>query len=102
MGSCRICLIEVNNNLGVACSLPLLNNMVIFTDNTRIRKSREGIIEFLLLNHPLDCPICDQGGECDLQDILYFLDQIEVAFMKNLNVLFWIIYMWTFYKNSND
>jgi NADH-quinone oxidoreductase subunit G len=68
-GNCRICIIEVNNGLAVSCVLPLLDDMVIYTENKRIKKAREGILEFLLVNHPLDCPICDQGGECDLQDI---------------------------------
>jgi len=48
----------------------LLDNMKIYTKNKRIKKARESVLEFLLINHPLDCPICDQGGECDLQDIL--------------------------------
>jgi len=68
-GNCRICLVEVNKALGISCALPLLNNMVIYTNNYRVKHSREGVLEFLLVNHPLDCPICDQGGECDLQDI---------------------------------
>ena len=69
-GNCRICLVEANNALVVSCALPLVDNMRIFTNNTRVKKAREGVMEFLLVNHPLDCPICDQGGECDLQDIL--------------------------------
>ncbi len=69
-GNCRICLVEVNNALGVSCALPFLDNMRIFTNNKRVRQARESVMEFLLVNHPLDCPICDQGGECDLQDIL--------------------------------
>ena len=64
-----MCIVEVNGSLGIACALPLLNGMRIFTDTKRVRNSREGILQFLLVNHPLDCPICDQGGECDLQDI---------------------------------
>jgi NADH dehydrogenase/NADH:ubiquinone oxidoreductase subunit G len=68
-GNCRICLVEANNVLVVSCALPLIDNMRIFTDNKRVKKARESVMEFLLVNHPLDCPICDQGGECDLQDI---------------------------------
>jgi NADH dehydrogenase (ubiquinone) Fe-S protein 1 len=68
-GNCRICLVEVNSVIGVSCAMPLVNDMVIYTNNKRVKESREGILEFLLINHPLDCPICDQGGECDLQDI---------------------------------
>src|SRR5699024_8936189 len=62
-GNCRICLVEVNGSLGVSCSLPLMDGMHIYTDNFRVRKAREGVLQFLLVNHPLDCPICDQGGE---------------------------------------
>lgn len=49
--------------------MPLLPGMVIKTDTPLVKKAREGVMEFLLINHPLDCPICDQGGECDLQDL---------------------------------
>jgi len=68
-GNCRMCLVEANGALVVACAMPIINDMVIFTDSKRVRMAREGVLEFLLINHPLDCPICDQGGECDLQDI---------------------------------
>merc|ERR1712146_23107 len=51
-----------------ACAYPIASNMRIFTNSPLIQKARENILEFLLINHPLDCPICDQGGECDLQD----------------------------------
>jgi NADH dehydrogenase/NADH:ubiquinone oxidoreductase subunit G len=68
-GNCRICLVQANNNIVVSCAIPLAENMNIYTHNQRVVHSREGILEFLLVNHPLDCPICDQGGECDLQDI---------------------------------
>ena len=68
-GNCRMCIVQVNNNLGVSCALNLMNNMIIFSNTLRVKEARESILEFLLINHPLDCPICDQGGECDLQDI---------------------------------
>jgi len=72
-GNCRMCLVQVNNKLVASCSFPIEKGMLIFTKNKRIRQVRENILEFLLINHPLDCPICDQGGECDLQDItLYY------------------------------
>jgi NADH dehydrogenase/NADH:ubiquinone oxidoreductase subunit G len=64
-----MCLVELNNLLVPSCAINLNNNMIIFTKNKRINLARESILEFLLVNHPLDCPICDQGGECDLQDI---------------------------------
>lgn len=69
-GSCRMCLVEVERNpkLVASCSFPVANGMVVHTDSERISKSREYVTEMLLANHPLDCPVCDQGGECDLQD----------------------------------
>ena len=69
-GNCRICLVEVLKSPKpvVACAIPVAKGIVIFTDTPLVRKARESVLEFLLLNHPLDCPICDQGGECDLQD----------------------------------
>ena len=68
-GNRRICIVQINNNLGVSCSINIADNMVIYTNNKRVNEAREAVLEFLLINHPLDCPICDQGGECDLQDI---------------------------------
>ena len=69
-GNCRMCLVEVDKmpKLQASCAVPVLPNMVIRTNTFAVRKAREGVLEFLLINHPLDCPICDQGGECDLQD----------------------------------
>lgn len=69
-GNCRMCLIEINKapKLVASCATPIMPNMVIYTNSLAVKKAREGIIEFLLVNHPLDCAICDQGGECDLQD----------------------------------
>jgi len=66
-----MCLVEVSTaaNLVVSCAMPLLDKMRISTFSKRVRKARENILEFLLVNHPLDCPVCDQGGECDLQDL---------------------------------
>ena len=70
-GNCRMCLVEVAPGPPkpqASCALPAMDNQVIRTDSPMVRKAREGVMEFLLINHPLDCPICDQGGECDLQD----------------------------------
>ena len=69
-GNCRMCLVEIKNSLKpiTACSYPMSNNIIINTNSNTIKSARESIIELLLINHPLDCPICDQGGECDLQD----------------------------------
>lgn len=66
-----MCLVEANNAIVVSCAMPLLDNIRIFTSSKRVVKARESVLEFLLVNHPLDCPICDQGGECDLQDITF-------------------------------
>ena len=73
-GNCRMCLIELKKSPKpvVSCALnaksTLASNSEIFTNSPLVKKARENIMEFLLLNHPLDCPICDQGGDCDLQD----------------------------------
>ena len=76
-GNCRMCLVELKNSPKpvVSCSMSAkscLNNSKVYTDSPLVKKARENILEFLLLNHPLDCPICDQGGECDLQDQSFF------------------------------
>ena len=70
-GNCRMCLVEVSPGPPkpqASCALPVSDGMEIRTDSEMVRKARNGVMEFLLINHPLDCPICDQGGECDLQD----------------------------------
>jgi len=69
-GNCRMCLVEQEKAPKpiASCAMPAADNMVIKTDTPLVKKAREGVMEFLLINHPLDCPICDQGGECDLQD----------------------------------
>ncbi len=69
-GNCRMCLVEMERAPKpiASCAMPVADGMVIFTNTPGVRKAREGVMEFLLINHPLDCPICDQGGECDLQD----------------------------------
>lgn len=69
-GNCRMCLVEVEKSHKpvASCAVNVSEGMVIKTDTDMVKKAREGVMEFLLINHPLDCPICDQGGECDLQD----------------------------------
>lgn len=69
-GNCRMCLVEVEKvpKPVASCAMPAAEGMVVRTDTAVVRKARQGVMEFLLVNHPLDCPICDQGGECDLQD----------------------------------
>ena len=69
-GNCRMCLVEMEKAPKpiASCAMPAGDGMVIHTNTPEVRKSRQGVLELLLINHPLDCPICDQGGECDLQD----------------------------------
>ena len=70
-GNCRMCLVEVKPGPPkpqASCALPAADNQEVRTDSAMVKAAREGVMEFLLINHPLDCPICDQGGECDLQD----------------------------------
>ena len=70
-GNCRMCLVEIEKAPPKpisSCSWPVADGMVVHTDSPMVRNARRGVMEFLLINHPLDCPICDQGGECDLQD----------------------------------
>ena len=69
-GLCRVCLVEVEGmpKLQIACNTPVTDGMKVHTTNGKVDEGRRAILEFLLLNHPLDCPICDKGGECDLQD----------------------------------
>jgi NADH-quinone oxidoreductase subunit G len=72
-GNCRMCLVEVERapKPVASCAFPVADGMKVFTDTPVVRNARRGVMEFLLINHPLDCPICDQGGECDLQDQAY-------------------------------
>ena len=69
-GNCRMCLVEIQNapKPVASCAWPVSPEMRVFTDTPLVQKARESVLEFLLVNHPLDCPICDQGGECDLQE----------------------------------
>jgi NADH-quinone oxidoreductase subunit G len=72
-GNCRMCLVEVEKapKLVASCAMPVSEGMVIKTNSKKVEEARKSVMEFLLINHPLDCPICDQGGECDLQDQAY-------------------------------
>jgi NADH dehydrogenase/NADH:ubiquinone oxidoreductase subunit G len=64
-GNCRMCLVEASNSLKlvVSCAMPMSEDIKIYTNNNRVKKARESVLEFLLINHPLDCPICDQGSD---------------------------------------
>jgi NADH dehydrogenase (ubiquinone) Fe-S protein 1 len=96
-GNCRMCLVEVVKSPKpvASCAMPVMPNMEIKTTTPLVKKAREGVMEFLLINHPLDCPICDQGGECDLQDQAFvygsdrsrFLEQKRSVEDKNLGPL---------------
>ncbi len=70
LGACRMCFVEIEKmpKLATACTTEVAEGMVVHTDTPKVKKGRAGTLEFLLINHPLDCPICDKGGECDLQD----------------------------------
>src|SRR5690242_8958814 len=71
--ACRMCLVEIEKTpkLQVACTVPVTEGMVVHTDSPLVRQARKGTLEFLLTNHPLDCPVCDKGGECELQDMVF-------------------------------
>ncbi len=71
--ACRMCLVEVEKTpkLQVACTLPVAEGMVVHTDTPQVHQARKSMVEFLLTNHPLDCPVCDKGGECELQDMAF-------------------------------
>jgi NADH-quinone oxidoreductase chain G len=85
-GNCRMCLVELNNGIKpvIACATNIMANVEIALDSLLVKKARENVLEFLLINHPLDCPICDQGGECDLQDqtLMYGSDRGRFKEMK--------------------
>ena len=71
VGACRMCLVEIEGipKLQTACSTPVRDGMVVYTRTDRVHEAQNAVVEFLLVNHPLDCPVCDKGGECPLQDI---------------------------------
>ena len=71
VGACRMCLVEIEGipKLQTACSTPVRDGMVVYTQTDQVKQAQNAVVEFLLVNHPLDCPVCDKGGECPLQDI---------------------------------
>jgi NADH-quinone oxidoreductase subunit G len=73
VGACRMCLVEVEGipKLQTGCSTPVKDGMVVYTQSDRVKTAQQSVVEFLLINHPLDCPVCDKGGECPLQDITF-------------------------------
>jgi NADH-quinone oxidoreductase subunit G len=84
-GNCRMCLVEMERSPKpiASCAMPAMEGMVIHTDTPMVEQARRGVMEFLLINHPLDCPICDQGGECDLQDIAMAYGTDSSRFREN-------------------
>ena len=72
-GSCRLCQVEIEGipKLQIACNTPVKDGMVVHTKTERVKRAREGVMELLLIHHPLDCPICDKAGECKLQDYAF-------------------------------
>lgn len=95
--NCRMCMVEVKKapKPVPACATPVVDGMEVFTDSERAKQAQHGVMEFLLINHPLDCPICDQGGECQLQDLAVgygisrsrYQEEKRVVFEKNLGPL---------------
>ena len=84
-GNCRMCLVEIEKapKPVASCAYPVADGMVVKTDTPVVRQARRGVMEFLLINHPLDCPICDQGGECDLQDQAYSYGMDHSRYREN-------------------
>jgi NADH-quinone oxidoreductase subunit G len=84
-GNCRMCLVEIEKAPKpiASCAYPVAEGMVVKTDTPMVRNGRRGVMEFLLINHPLDCPICDQGGECDLQDQSYAYGMDHSRYAEN-------------------
>src|SRR5437588_1379904 len=82
--ACRMCLVEVEKTpkLQVGCTLPVAEGMVVKTDSAPVREARKTTLEFLLTNHPLDCPVCDKGGECELQDMVFRYGAGESRFQE--------------------
>ena len=86
-GNCRVCLVEVEKmpKLAIACMTPVAEGMIVNTKNERVINAREAVMEFILINHPLDCPICDEAGECKLQDYAYKYSKGFSRFVDNKN-----------------
>ena len=84
-GNCRMCLVELEKSPKpiASCAMPAADGMNIKTNTTLVEKARKGVMEFLLANHPLDCPVCDQGGECDLQDQSMYYGVDKSRFVEN-------------------
>ena len=86
-GACRMCLVEIEKmpKLQTACTTPVAEGMVVATESDKIKQARKSMLELLLANHPLDCPVCDAGGECELQDMTFKYGAAESKFMDLKN-----------------
>ena len=86
-GACRMCLVKIEKmpKLQTACTTVISEGMVVITDNNEVRQARKGMVELLLGNHPLDCPVCDAGGECELQDMTFSYGAAESKYMEAKN-----------------
>lgn len=86
-GSCRMCMVRVEKmpKLQTSCTLTCTDGMVVTTESEEIEKARRGMVEFLLANHPLDCPVCDRGGECELQEMVFDWGGLEERFTERKN-----------------
>src|SRR5437899_8052387 len=84
VGMCRMCLVEIDGVRGLppACTTPVAEGMVVHTRTPLVKKAQDGVLEFLLINHPLDCPVCDRGGECPLQDQTFSFGPGESRFIE--------------------
>ncbi|HEY4409862.1 MAG TPA: NADH-quinone oxidoreductase subunit NuoG [Acidimicrobiia bacterium] len=84
VGMCRMCLVEIEGQRGLppACTATVTDGMVVHTQTAPVKKAQEGVLEFLLINHPLDCPVCDRGGECPLQDLTFGFGPGESRFVE--------------------
>ena len=91
VGMCRMCLVEVKGPRGFAlmpaCYVPVADGQEVVTDSPKVKKAQDGVLEFLLINHPLDCPVCDRGGECPLQDQTFAFGPGESRFVEELSLI---------------
>lgn len=87
--NCRMCLVEVEKapKPMPACATPIMNGMKIWTKTSSVKDFQQSVMEFLLINHPLDCPVCDQGGECELQDVAMLYGKKFSCYKEKKNVL---------------
>src|SRR5918997_1546927 len=85
--SCRMCLVRIEKmpKLQTSCTITCTDGMVVITESEEVEKAQRGMVEFLLANHPLDCPVCDRGGECELQEMVFDWGNLEERFTERKN-----------------